>query len=222
MTDEMEKSHRPNSAVHCVRVLIAGIVVGIPAGWLLAYLAVLPFFLGLFFFLLFGLLVGAIMYRSGKSAAPLPRNAVRAVGILTVLLVWGTGLFVEYAGLSEQIAKRVRTGLIESLDDDEYRRLITKTDAYLDTVFAEQYPPGGIAGYVRWITSDAKVEVPRVYGPGEHQYVPIQSGANWVIRVVTSLALLMFSILSQELGLADPPKTKASSQGAPEDASAAS
>ena len=76
--------------------LVSGCVVGVPAGALLAYLAVLPMFLGLFFFLLVSLLVGAVMFRFGRSAAPVARRTLWAVGIAVVIVIWFTGLVVEY------------------------------------------------------------------------------------------------------------------------------
>ena len=43
--------------------VVVGLIVILPFAWLLSHAALLPFFLGLFFFVLFGLLVGAVMHR---------------------------------------------------------------------------------------------------------------------------------------------------------------
>ena len=41
--------------------LAAGCLLAVPVGWLLATLAMLPFFLGLFFCMLFSLFIGAVV-----------------------------------------------------------------------------------------------------------------------------------------------------------------
>ncbi|MBN1489250.1 MAG: hypothetical protein JXA69_04975, partial [Phycisphaerae bacterium] len=53
--------------------VIAGLALGLPFAWLLAVLAFLPFYLGLFFFTLIGLLIGAVQFRVGKPAVPWPK-----------------------------------------------------------------------------------------------------------------------------------------------------
>ena len=43
--------------------VLAGVAVTLPVAWLLSFAGTLPFFLGVFFFALFGLLIGAVIYR---------------------------------------------------------------------------------------------------------------------------------------------------------------
>ena len=72
--------------------LVAGCLLALPVGWLLATLAMLPFFLGLFFCMLFSLLVGAVVYRVGKPAAPQARPLLWMIGIAVGLAVFGVSL----------------------------------------------------------------------------------------------------------------------------------
>src|SRR3990172_853649 len=66
----------------------AGTVVSLPLAWLLSYAAMLPFYLGLFFFMLFGLVIGAVAFRVAAPGRPYHRFAVLAGTTLIVGVCW--------------------------------------------------------------------------------------------------------------------------------------
>ncbi len=65
--------------------LVVGCVLAVPVGWLLALLILLPGMLGLFFYMLFGLLVGAFVFRVASPLIPVPRRTAIALGAVVTL-----------------------------------------------------------------------------------------------------------------------------------------
>jgi len=195
--------------------LIGGCAVGLPIGWLMGYLALLPFFLGLFFFALLGLVVGAVMFRFGRPAAPAPRPALWLIGNAVAIVVCGAGLVGEYYGL---VGYRVFGHEVEgdayqavresfryrSFTQDELARLRGETRRHTLAQLEADYPPGGFVGYLRWAASRGTMECPRIFDDTTHTILLRHRRVTWLIRVALSLGLLSFSIMSQVLGLAGP------------------
>ncbi len=183
--------------------LAGGIALGVPSGWLLAYLAALPALLGLFFFLLIGLLIGAVMFRLGKPAAPVPRGMLRPIGMAVALLVWVTGLLAEYRWFPEHAAAEVvRNSVIQSIPPSEVKQFENKMRREaLDRLRAD-YPPGGFIGYLRWAAIDGQMSLPRMKDQSRYLYKLRQKRVIWVARVVLSLVLFTFALQSQFFGLA--------------------
>ena len=215
-------------------ILLAGCVLGIPVGWLLATLGALPFFLGLFFCLLFCLLVGATMYRFGRSARPLPVTGLWAAGLVVSLVVWGTSLFAEYCNVrgynlytyrDDGIKPYPITGDAQKVvrRSYAYRTLSTEEATQLregvQKGFAEQleakYPPGGFLGFVRWATTRQELQLPRVLSDTKESFRLRDQGPKWTIRIVLSLIFISGAILSQVLGLAQLPGSQNEDSGDP-------
>ncbi len=83
--------------------VLAGVGAALPIGWLLCYGALLPFFLGLFFFMLFGLLVGAVVFRIGQGARPIARSRIVGGTTVVVLAVMVVSLTVEGRDFPSQV-----------------------------------------------------------------------------------------------------------------------
>lgn len=208
--------------VHVVVALAVGGLLAIPAGWLLAILALLPFFLGLFFSLVVGLLLGAVVYRLARPAAPLASWAAVFLGGVVFLTAWTTGLACEYlntrgydlpwyhAGTWRWVpvdgdATRAVRGHLRhrSLTVTERELLRTRTRQVFARQIAVRYPPGGFMGFLRWSAAgQGALEIPRVFGASPVLLNPKQRGVTWLIRLALSLILLGFAVLSQVLCLA--------------------
>jgi len=188
--------------------LVAGCVLGLPAGWLLASLAVLPMFLGLFFFLLLGLLIGATMYRFGKPAAPVPRSRLLAIGGITAVAIWGVALVVEYSNLPDDAVRTVRESFRgRYLAKEDVQKLQAEVRRHVPAELRENYPPGGFLGYLRWAAASGEMKCPRVLAPDTEIHTLYQARTLWVVRVVVSLVLLGFALIAQFIGLAEPAKS---------------
>ncbi len=193
--------------------LLSGCVVGVPAGCLLAYLAVLPLFVGLFFFLLVGLVIGAVMFRFGKPAAPVRPATLRQISAAVTVLVWATGLVVEYVEFPDDAARAVRRSLPQRLTLEQQDELRDNTRRHVLSQLTGRDFQGGFVGYLRgfpsylkWAATQGTMECPRVFNDSMHTLKLPQRGIPWLIRVLVSLGLLAFPILSQLRVLANPPE----------------
>jgi hypothetical protein len=186
--------------------LAVGIALGIPAGHLLAYLVALPAFLGLFFFLWLGLVIGAAMFRLGKAAVPAPKQSLYVIGLTVSVLAWMSGLVSEYRMLPGEVADAVRRNSVtQSASRDQIQQFEQKVRGEVLDHLRKQYPPGGLVGYWRWRTTDGSMKFARMGDGSLYPYEIRQRGIIWLVRVILSLVLISFTILSQFLGLARLP-----------------
>lgn len=206
--------------------LVVGCVLAVPVGWLLALLILLPGMLGLFFYMLFGLLVGAFVFRVASPLIPIPRRTAFIVGGLVTLAIWSVSLAGEYCNVRGYSVYRygeagfawypvdgdamrtVRNTFIRrSFEPEQIAELRDKSrEAFLGEL-REKYPPGGFIGFLRWsAVGKQPIELPRVHGPGTQELKPKQRGTFWLVRLTLSLLLLGGAVISQTLGLATVPK----------------
>ncbi len=216
---------RPGTAHRTARVvstLAVGGLLAIPAGWLMATLALLPLFLGLFFNMIVGLLIGAVVFRIARPAAPFAMRGAIALGAWIAVSAWTAGLAFEYLNTRGYDLPWYREGAWQwvSVDGDATRTarlffrhrsmtapektsLRVQTREAFDHQLAERYPPGGFAGFLRWSAArQGELEVPTVFSAASLELNPKQRGVPWLIRSTLSLLLLCFAVLSQVLGLA--------------------
>ena len=204
----------PSASIHLRRALFAGAVAGVPAAWLLAYLAPMPYLLGLFFFLLVGLIVGAVMCRAARSGAPIPRRRSTHVSLAVSLLVWSGVLVMEYRWFPEMAARKaVRLSLVAGMGDAGVQAYRERVRHAAREQLKTGYWPGRLPGYVRWAVTSGRMELPRAGSDEPVQIQNVQLPLGWVLRVAASLALLMFAIDSQMASLAPKPFPEEDSGG---------
>lgn len=181
---------------------LVGTIVSLPLAWLLSYAAMLPFYLGLFFFMLFGLVIGAVTFRVAAPGRPYARSAVLAGTTLMVGVCWTASLVKESwdfpADLANDAVRRVRNTGGRSAED--YRAAVAEE---VRAFLRDRYPPGGVVGYARWMLLEGKLEKGAI--PSFDQTLrrsPARWG--WAVRVVLSIALFGFAVSSQTLALGRP------------------
>jgi hypothetical protein len=172
-----------------------GAVVSIPFCWLLSFAALLPFFIGLFFFALFGLVIGAVVFRLAHRDGPYPSRAVVIGTTLLVAFVWFASVLKESWDLPGDMAVKA-AGLTRDLRGrsvDEFRQTVA---GEVRGFIQERYPPGGVIGYLRWALATGRIEkgeLPSV----EARLVLNQARYLFAMRVSLSIGLLAFGIASQ-------------------------
>ena len=176
-----------------------GTIVSLPFAWLLSYAAMLPFYLGLFFFMLFGLFIGAVMFRIAARGGPYRRSAVLVGTTLIVGVCWTASLVKESrdfpADLAEDALRRSRD--IGRRSADEYRTAVAED---IRAFLRERHPPGGVLGYTRWMLLEGEIKKGAI--PSFDQTLPRSPARiGWAVRVVLSIALLGFAVGSQTLPL---------------------
>ena len=181
---------------------MAGAFVGLFFGWLLGYLAVLPYLAGLPLFFIAGMGVGWLMTRVGQPAAPVRRPTVWLMGVGVALIIWSASLAIEYDEAANGVALEIESKLERDLDPvTEFPSLLHSSQDCLTQHWAANHPPGGIIGYFKWAVSDGVVACPRFVDPGTEQYEFPQRGYVFVVRVLLSLPLLAGGLISQLLNL---------------------
>jgi hypothetical protein len=176
-----------------------GTLVSLPIGWLLSYAAALPFFIGLYFFALFGLLIGAVTHRIAAAGRPYGQLAVLVGTTLIVLVAWGLTVVKESRDLPTDIAAQAvrRTRDLGGRSAAQFR-----TDVAEDVrrFLAERYPPGGTFGYMRWVLTSGQLKKGDLVSVDRAMEAPL-SRLWWAVRIVLSLLLLAFGVSSQTLTL---------------------
>ncbi|MGB0716338.1 MAG: hypothetical protein ACPGXK_10695 [Phycisphaerae bacterium] len=189
----------PNVARWWMGVVVAG-AVATPLAWLLNFAASLPFFLGLFFFALFGLIIGATCYRVAKSGRPFSAATIWLGTTILIVGTWSLSIFLEgsqFAGVMAEEAIRLPSLDLKGEPVGQYRaRVIGEIDQYMSTNFA----PGGFIGYVRWAIGSGVLPDGSLPSVPKALRMP-QSGPWWIGRVAVSIALLAFGVASQTLNL---------------------
>lgn len=198
---ELAVVHGPSPARWWWATLV-GTVVSLPFAWLLSYAAMLPFYIGLFFFMLFGLVIGAVTYRIAAPGRPYGRFAILAGTTLIIGVCWAASLVKESWDFPADIATDAiqRTRNIGGRSADDYRAAVAQE---VCTFLSERHPPGGVLGYVRWVLLEGEIKKGDLRSFDQPLRRP-QARWGFAIRVILSIALLSFAVSSQTLSLSRP------------------
>lgn len=180
--------------------ILFGAAVTLPFAWLLSYAAALPFFLGVFFFALFGLVIGAFVYRLAVAHGPHSRNTVL---IGTALLVgWGWGLSVAKEGYDFPVDRaKELSATTRSIGGRSLAEYETFMANGIRDYLSENYAPGGVRGYIHWVVTNGKIQRGEIPELLKSIHVS-QSGWLWIVRVFLCILLYAFGIATQTLGVA--------------------
>jgi len=169
-------------------------VFSLPFGWLLSFAALLPFYLGLFFFALFGLVIGAVACRMASPAGPFPRRAVTIGTTMIIASCWLTSIVTECLDFPRSMAEKAVAAASTIGDDglDTFKESVA--EASREMIRSEHGGP--IIGYIRWVVTDGHVKANTF--PGVRRSLrPMHRRQGWVIRVLLSIGLLSFGIATQ-------------------------
>ena len=189
--------------------VLAGVAVTLPVAWLLSFAGTLPFFLGVFFFALFGLLIGAVIYRVAAPCRPYRSTQVIVGTTMIVIAGWGGSIVKESRDFPSDMASEAarKTSDIGDRPVAEFRLEVA---GEVRRFLLERYPPGGTLGYMRWALTSGEIEKGDLAAV-KRKLSRSQRGWSWAIRVVLSVAGLAFGVASQtwllrrpaDLGAAD-------------------
>ncbi len=200
----VEPQH-PSQARQWLLATLAGLAVAVPVSVILSYAGLLPMYLGPFFFLLFGLSVGAAIFRVARHVQPAPKLLVIACPTLVILATFLATMTLEYKQLgphaAAMTAKRTRA-LPPDVSLIDFQAAVSVA---AERQIADNYPPGGVFGYLRWAATNGRMvlESERARPPFV-TYVLSQSNIGFTLRVLFSLILLAGGIFSQVLPLRKP------------------
>ncbi|MCZ6816583.1 MAG: hypothetical protein O7F76_07750 [Planctomycetota bacterium] len=171
--------------------LLTAVVLLSALGWLLARLVWLPFYFGLFFFLIAGLLVGAVSFRVARPARPLRRNRI-LVGVIAVSVVACFATLVhEYRHVAATIGDPPTFPAARNAaarKNQPIHAIKAKATEQFRAALANDYPPGGPIGYARWAISSGQMLL-SVEGCEDEVSIS-QSGYAWPIRGLAMIVLM--------------------------------
>ena len=175
--------------------VVLAILLLIPLAWLLARLIWLPFYFGLFFFLVAGLLVGAASFRVARSARPLVKSRLVTGVCLATVFTTGVAVFWEYHGFSASVAADRRFPVAKNAAisaGETVGAVKTEATAEFRRVLWAEWPPGGAIGYVRWAASSGTMSL-TVRGSTEVITNP-HRGYTWPLRTTAAAILLALGL----------------------------
>ena len=174
----------------------------------MAPLAPIMYVLGLFFFLLIALLIGAVTYRIALPASPIPRGRLLALTGVVALALWSATMAKEYLHfpnlVAEFVRNAVRNAAKEPLTPEAKHTIDEGVRKAVAAYLKGNYPPGGFVGYMRWSLASGEMEVPRVANSSTIHFMTTQRHFWWAFRVVMSLIFTAGAFASQVLPLGPP------------------
>lgn len=192
-------THQPSSLRWWIAVGV-GVLVSVPFAFLLSYGAFLMAFLGLFFFALFGIVIGAVMFRVAAPARPVNSASV-LVGTTIVVLFCGMFSLIKEArdfpsDIGSKVVEDPRLDIGERTVDEYKAAVAAQVRGYV----SQAYAPGGVLGYWKWVATDGTL-TPEQLDLLRKRIVMPQKRYVWMARVTLSMALLGFGVSSQTFGL---------------------
>jgi hypothetical protein len=178
-----------------------GVIIALPIGCAMSYIAPLLYLLGLFFFLVVGLLLGAVLYRLALPAAPIPRPRLYLLASVVAAVLWSGSLATEYLTFPGTAVKAVRKNISMPLTPDRRQAIDAAVRSAIAAKLKTEYRPGGLLGYFRWAATDGSMQVPRAIDSTHIRVKLAQARVQWIVRVVLSLVFTAGAILSQILPL---------------------
>jgi hypothetical protein len=155
----------------------------------------LPGLLGLFFFALFGVVIGAVVHRVAAPGRPYNKWVVLAGTTVVVLATWLIGLGIESRDFPRGVA--IRAGnQTRSIGDQTIEQFRAAVEADVRRFLRERHPPGGVIGYTRWMLLSGELSPEQVAGLGRPLRAS-QRSYTFAIRIVLSIALLAYGVSSQ-------------------------
>lgn len=179
-------------AVRIFAAIGAGIVLLSALCWLLARVVWLPFYFGVFFFLVAGLIAGSAAFRIARAARPLRRREVLACVAVQWLVAVAIGLFWEYRNVRNTIGDAPRFGesrLAAYGRGESARRVDEAASTTFDRLLRERFPPGGTRGYARWAMGGGRARLVLPDGTRDDVSIP-HRGSAWIVRTIGAYFLL--------------------------------
>ncbi len=175
------------------------VAMGVGLSKLLATAGLLPFIFGIvgvFFFMLVGLLLAAIMYRFGRDIAPLPRSLVIGSIVVLTLAITGGTVFFEYLSLVDNAAEEVLRVNDLNPRERQQREMVVRMRQQIEDYWRSEHGFGGPIGDVAWAAGGSAFQIGPADG-GERQVVHPQSGFTWLLRGLISFAALGWAVWAQ-------------------------
>jgi hypothetical protein len=173
---------------------IAALVLAL-LGYLLARLIMLPFLLGLFFYLIAGMIAGALAFRRARHARPVRGRTILVGCIVVAMLAAALINLYEYEYIVQTIGAEPRFAEArnEAMSAGRPSREVTAQagEAFRARLHSD-FSPGGMIGYDRWMAAGGRMNLSvGTYTEG----VSVQhGGVLWPIRTAVGAILIAIGL----------------------------
>lgn len=178
---------------------LVGIAIALALTWLLARVIWLPFYFGIFFYLIAGLLVGAISFRVARSVRPLRTPRLVQGVVLMTLVAMGASVTWEYRNIAATVADPPRFARARQSLQASGRSVgpvqEEATQAFR-TYLRNDYSPGGVLGYAQWAIDKGQVRLVVLDGFADEASIP-HRGIAWLLRTTIAGVLFAAGLWSQ-------------------------
>ena len=202
-----------------LKPLLAGLVLAVILAWtLLSFALSLLFMLGLFFFMLFGLIIGATMFRFGGSARPMAKSSVTAMTAIVSLVCWSVAVYKECLEFPEDFVDSAIKSKRVYVPKNGYDEVRAELHGFIVEYLKTNYPPGGVRGYLKLAATGSPIEVDLPSQPRPVSIPPRAAAWVWWTRVILALVLLYVAIYSVTAGLvkaSDGPQERTGEESPP-------
>lgn len=206
-TVSTESKSSPEGSI-LVPAIVGLVVASILAYTLLSYALSLIAMLGLFFFMLFGLIIGAAMYRTADKSKIVPRSNAIVATALVSLVCWSIAVTKEAVDYPENFVDNALENEKVRTPRGKVKEMRSELHTFITDYLKSEYPPGGILGYFKMVGTGGAVELKISSQINTVMIKPRVSPLVWWIRVLASVVLLYVSIWSQVSLLTKPPKVR--------------
>ena len=159
--------------------------------WILARVVFLPYYMGLFFYQVGGLLAASVAFRIARPERPIKRRRLLFGAVLVAIAAWCVSICFEYHDRIEGIARgpefyeaKVKALAKGGSAADVMDRVRNELREHLRSTYA----PGGVLGYVRWVVASGEYTLT---ADGVTDTVRIAHRRRaWVLRSIASICLM--------------------------------
>lgn len=182
-----------------LRMTVVGVLVAVVLGWtLLSFAISLPFFLGVFFFMLFGLFVGAAMFRAARNLQPIKKKTVVTATVVTVFLGWMTAVVKEGADYPKDFVKQALKKAHVPPTAGAHDKVQSELKEFILRYLTERFPPGGVLGYLRLAATGQTVTIDNLPTKQPRPIVikPRTGATTWWVRNLLCIVMYFVAIYS--------------------------
>lgn len=173
--------------------------------YVLARVVFLPYYMGLFFYQVAGLIAGSAGFRIARPDRPIRRARLFSGAVLVALAAWCVSIVFEYHDRVDGIARESEfyAAKLKAIEQggsaaDVMERVREGVRDHLRT----EHSPGGVMGYVRWVVHSGELTL-TVDGVTDTVRIAHRKKA-WVIRSIASIGLMTTGLYMAFLALVSP------------------
>lgn len=201
-SDASSNTTETNRGLRWLAVALVALLVLLSLDYLLGLVIWLPFYSGLFGYLLAGLIAGGTAFRMARSLRPVTRSRIILFSILMATVNAPFALYWEYHHVAEGVAglpgfRKLRARAAR--EHTPVREINDRINEEFRTQLALLYPPGRMLGYARWCIASGEMVV--AVGDASDTVFTDHQRWTWLVRSIIAYVLSILGLVFSFDGL---------------------